>query len=1728
MAKVELNVVALGDFSSVQNQLKSLQEQVAMLQKGLAGVGVSSNLSKDLQGLSAQFKQTMLSTGQFTASTVAMQTETANFGNALATGKLKLTDYYNIIKQRSSEAVTQFKTLALEQTKLQNSIIMNDPTKTGILNVYTPTQIDKVANATKIAANEANLYAIAVNKGTQALTNFGKNTQWAGRQLTVGLSVPIMIFGQQAVASFNAVNVELTRLQRLYGEGLKPPSQTELNQISDQVLNLGKQIAGTMGIAQTETVKAAANFAAMGRQGKDLLDTTAQTMRLSKLGAVSTADATNTVVALQNVYKVSTMDLAGAVNFLSDIQKQTTMTLGDMTQAIPRVGPIMQQLGGTYKDTAVMLVAMREAGVPAAQAANALKSAVASMIAPTAAASKEWLQYGINLSSIKDTTQGNPVQMITALQKGLQNLSPLVREQLIDKLFGKFQFARISALLDNFGKTGSQTVNALKIANATQSELATLANQEMKQATESPTAQYQKALQTFKADLVPVGQKIVEFATKLMGFANSIAKVFSGLPAPLKSIAGFLAIGTVMAGPIIMLTGLLANFAGFLIKGVFNIKQLITGGKTIGQLLTPEFIAAQNASKAFGTNVVNNVGEIELLSKAIADLTRNIEAMVSSMGVGTNIQSLSNIVGGVAQSEIRMYEQMKLPGFAKGGIISGPGTGTSDSIIARVSNGETIFDAETTKKYYPIIQAMFNNKLPGFAEGVLDFRKQNKNGQNYRTDLGHGSEMDASTSELYFSKYPGLQTLNKSGLGEAEIISKEVGIQGNAVNVGMKRNAEGATPNEVISDMEKTGPMKWAEGAINGGMPASRLKDADMQRALVAYDVELKKQIQIIKEKNQKDPNYKIKNKEYYDAVSKAKNAIAKEGPAHLELVNNLNKAGKSFGGFRTFFDDARTKFATIISQLGGSISGTMVKLNGDSVGEIKTVKNPNGTRTPGGFIGGSVVGGIPGGMSSNQYKTSEEQAINTARNEIYQLTENLRNYIRTQGLDVAQFFGSGFNEGLINSIPELKAVTERFGTVLPNELKAILEVASPSRVGIWIGKMFGKGVQVGVQEAIPGLETAGQQSATALTNATEGPLMENGSFVKNTGFMGRLKGMVTKPGGGMNIQSKMAGSTALMMGGQALAGMLPKGSNASNIAGDVSNMAGMGMMFGPWGAAAGAAIGLVTGGIGALMKAEKEHQAVVTASFTAASSSISMFGGKLTETSNNIIHFNDALEKSGITSKKSLSEIDQMANSIGKLGKGDATKTTADAIKGYNGVGPVVGTLKQFAAAQVAAGMDPKGVAKMVAAMLQYAGKTQYLKQALKEIVPATQSVGAAQQTLLSKLVSTTGASYISMQVNRGIIKTYKDMNASQKNVADGFGTVGMSMLNANATSKDLIGSMNALDKSGLDAYTSGTMLAAKLKDMGQVDLANRMLEINKTVGDTGKSMMIATAEADGLIKNLDTLALTKLMKDPKSLADLVAKIDKYNKDSAAAAAKQAAADAAAQAKKDAAAAAAAAAAQQAAVFKGTKEEIAAKKLLSAHKTDQDAVLKGLKDQLSQYQKQQAELKRIRDLDQQRADINSQMKTAMISGDFLAAANLGQARSSLQVDFNATTMENKMQGQIDQVQVQADAFSQALADLTDAISNGIKVLDPNIKAASKTAVLKPGAIDANIAPSIITQNFVINGGDPQAVHTTVTAATTGAVKKQAVAAHKVSVVKKGVSPVKPKASHAITGRKTL
>jgi len=48
--------------------------------------------------------------------------------------------------------------------------------------------------------------------------------------------------------------------------------------------------------------------------------------------------------------------------------------------------------------------------------------------------------------------------------------------------------------------------------------------------------------------------------------------------------------------------------------------------------------------------------------------------------------------------------------FAEGGQVHGPGTGTSDSIVARLSDGEYVINAAATRKHLPLLEAINDNK----------------------------------------------------------------------------------------------------------------------------------------------------------------------------------------------------------------------------------------------------------------------------------------------------------------------------------------------------------------------------------------------------------------------------------------------------------------------------------------------------------------------------------------------------------------------------------------------------------------------------------------------------------------------------------------------------------------------------------------------------------------------------------------------------------------------------------------------------------------------------------------------------------------------------------------------------------------------------------------------------------------------------------------------------------
>ncbi len=662
---INTNITATANFSSLTAQLRAVTAELVKLQA--TTIGLDRNLSNEVGRMNRSFAETMRATGQFSSHFVTLESDVQKFGKRLDTGRMKLGEYFGVWQGHTRKTSTLIKDLAKQQVLMEQAVLQplgRNAQGQMQYNVHVANGLDLLKNRTALLRQEASILNKVMLDGSNQLINWGKNTQWAGRQLTVGLTVPMMAFGAAAQKAFLEADQQLVRLTKVYG-GLAETSSAELKQVRKDVEETAKELASIYGASYKETIALAADIAATGKQGNDLLVSTQETTRLSILGEVDRQDAMKATLAIQNAFKQSNDELAQSINFLNAVENQTSTSLADLVEAIPKAGPVIESLGGNVQDLALYLTAMKEGGVNASEGANAIKSSLASLINPTKVAKEMFMGFGIDLGSIVKSNAGDVTATILALQASLDKLDPLQKAQAIEQLFGKFQFARMGALFNNLGKEGSQTLQVLDLMKASTEELASIADRELKAMTESASGQYKRALETIKAELAGVGDQFLKISTFVLKTISGIIKFVENLPGPIKSLLTFLGGLTAFAGPLIMLTGVLGNFLGYIIKGVFHLKQLFKGGSGF-KLLTPEMMAAAEAGKVVEKSFFSDAQAAIALETAVNNLAASFDrlkasALNSAVATSSSISTMGGATvlspTGVAANAERMADK---------------------------------------------------------------------------------------------------------------------------------------------------------------------------------------------------------------------------------------------------------------------------------------------------------------------------------------------------------------------------------------------------------------------------------------------------------------------------------------------------------------------------------------------------------------------------------------------------------------------------------------------------------------------------------------------------------------------------------------------------------------------------------------------------------------------------------------------------------------------------------------------------------------------------------------------------------------------------------------------------------------------------------------------------------------------------------------------------------------
>jgi TP901 family phage tail tape measure protein len=710
VADVQSNIQVNLDASQALAQLKALQRQLATFHSSVATTSTAA--AKAQASLQSNLINSVNATGKFAAGLTTIKSSADSFTDSLERNKFSTREYFRYAGGATKTFGRIFKTefdtigkVAEERVKaMQTQYIKMGRDANGAIKAIAvrplALDMDNLATKTALAAQKQQLFNQLMKQGSTNLLNFGKNTQWAGRQLMVGFTVPLTMLGMTAGKTFMALEKQAIRFKRVYGEMFTTSGETE--KAFREVEALAKSFT-KYGVAVEKTMEMAADAAASGKAGAELMAQVAQATRLAVLGSVEQEKALETTISLTNAFGIEADKLKEKIDFLNAVENQTVLNIEDLTIAVPKAGPVIRQLGGDVEDLAFFMTAMKEGGINASEGANALKSGLASLINPSKKAAGFLKDLGVDINGIVEGNQGNVKNTVVEFAQALDTLDPLNRSRAIEQLFGKFQFSRLSTLFQNVTKDGTQASRTLGLAQNSVQELAILSERELAKVEEATGTKFKKSLEDLKVSLAPVGEQFLKALTPVVEFIGKILEKFNGLSDGAKArITKFIAIVGLIGPAVLMTFGLVANGVANLLKLFITLRKGFFGlggqSKILGQQI--QYMSSEQIEAA---TVAAS------LDQAHSKLRQTFLLEAASVNALTTAYQKGMVA---ANSFARTNPGMMKPGlrpgvpkkFADGGWV--PGTGNKDTVPAVLTPGEFVVTKDAAQENKGFLQRL--------------------------------------------------------------------------------------------------------------------------------------------------------------------------------------------------------------------------------------------------------------------------------------------------------------------------------------------------------------------------------------------------------------------------------------------------------------------------------------------------------------------------------------------------------------------------------------------------------------------------------------------------------------------------------------------------------------------------------------------------------------------------------------------------------------------------------------------------------------------------------------------------------------------------------------------------------------------------------------------------------------------------------------------------------------
>lgn len=364
----------------------------------------------------------------------------------------------------------------------------------------------------------------------------------AGQKLSVGLTLPLILLGKQAIGI--ATDVETTLAQTI---GLAGGTAEQVEQANVVI----RSLAGETGKSLTDLSEALLAIFSAGFTGQQAFDVLDASARAAAAGLGDTRDVANAITGAVAAYGPEVLNAAQATDILVNTVKEGKAEASQLAPQFGRLLPLAAELGVGFDDVGAALAFLTRESGDASQSATAVAGILQKLVKPTQQGAEALLAAGFSSESLRESLADQGLLgTLRDVRKGLEETGGSLGEVFEDAegFVGVLSLTReegaaVDAVFNNLSNSAGTLDSAFGAFDATKA------------------AELAKASATAQTALADIGNVALPVLAEVLSLFAKGAALFSALPAPLQTAAvGALALAAAL-GPVMIIGGkILQNF----------------------------------------------------------------------------------------------------------------------------------------------------------------------------------------------------------------------------------------------------------------------------------------------------------------------------------------------------------------------------------------------------------------------------------------------------------------------------------------------------------------------------------------------------------------------------------------------------------------------------------------------------------------------------------------------------------------------------------------------------------------------------------------------------------------------------------------------------------------------------------------------------------------------------------------------------------------------------------------------------------------------------------------------------------------------------------------------------------------------------------------------------------------------------------------------------------------